>query len=369
MSSSSRMITASLDIHSNGIHVQQIYTGFSLLKKSGYLILAENYNSERIRKNKKLGFKSSFSRCVNVKIGDVKICYDMNDNPYFTQEFLESSDFYFKRSYAKEIVENQGVLSSRIHPYGFNYLVYPDSFDWSGLKRNFRVSNLRTAIKNFPTYLPVFDGLNFVPRVSIMNQSPQGNQEPKVLFIARLWDPNDSPTRQDAEIKERTQINEIRIQCILELKRNFGNRFLGGLIDSGLSQKLCPELVISDSKITSQRGFLNLMKQHPVCISTMGLHKSNGYKLAEYIAFARAIVSEPLHYQVTGNFQKGKNYLEFNSVAECVECVDRLFTDQALRNDIMYNNWEYFRKFERPDAIVRHTIELALGQELKRDFN
>jgi hypothetical protein len=48
----------------------------------------------------------------------------------------------------------------------------------------------------------------------------------------------------------------------------------------------------------------------------MGLYESNGWKLGEYVAGSKAIVSEHLHYDAPGNFSPEQNYLEFNSADE-----------------------------------------------------
>jgi len=63
------------------------------------------------------------------------------------------------------------------------------------------------------------------------------------------------------------------------------------------------------SNLSNRRNYLEVMKQSDICISSMGLHQSIGWKTGEYIAASKAIINESFHYKVVGDFQIGKNYL------------------------------------------------------------
>jgi hypothetical protein len=97
-------------------------------------------------------------------------------------------------------------------------------------------------------------------------------------------------------------------------------------------------------------------------VATTGLHGSTGWKLAEYVAFAKAIVSERLVYEVPGAFAPGRNYIEFTSPEECLNGAVRLIEDGALRQQLMQNNAAYYRDYLRPDALVRNALQTALEQ-------
>jgi hypothetical protein len=96
----------------------------------------------------------------------------------------------------------------------------------------------------------------------------------------------------------------------------------------------------------------------------MGLHQSIGWKFAEYVAASKAIVSETLHYDVPGAFGEGRNYLSFRTPEECVEAVSRLIRDDRLRQMIMRNNWNYYRRHVRPDRLVLGSLMAAAGRAL-----
>ncbi len=357
-------IHVQLEAHANGIHVQQVYTGFNLLEQQGYLTCHVSYERDRILRCKKLGYRSSYNRCVIARMNEKTICYDLNDNPYIVEEFLDISDYYFKRSYSDDIVRQYADRKCKIFPFGFNYLVYTDGWDWNGLIRSFRLSSIRTGLRSGMNYIPAFDFFNDVPRVSSLRQAPPPAVTPRVLFMARLWEPRETAEQQAHGLSDRQSLNEVRIACMHEMKREFGDRFFGGIADSAYARKMCPELVISDKKITSQAHYLSLVKSFPICVATMGLMRSNGYKLAEYIAFSRAIVSEPIQYEVPGNFQEGKNYLEFTSPDACVQKVGELFESKDKIMAMMRHNWNYYNNFVAPDQIIKNTLQVILTPTL-----
>ena len=89
----------------------------------------------------------------------------------------------------------------------------------------------------------------------------------------------------------------------------------------------------------------------------MGLHESIGWKTAQYIASSRAIVNEKLHYEVTGNFEDGENYLSFEGVEECMEKVSFLYDDKDKLYNMKKRNHDYYNKYLRPDQLVLNAIK------------
>ena len=112
--------------------------------------------------------------------------------------------------------------------------------------------------------------------------------------------------------------------------------------------------------MTSQESYLRLLRSHPICVASTGLHGSTGWKLAEYVAFSKAILSEQLVYEVPGGFAPGANYLEFSSPEECLNAAVRLIEDADLRQRIMRNNAGYYRQYLHPAALLKNALTKAL---------
>ena len=126
----------------------------------------------------------------------------------------------------------------------------------------------------------------------------------KIVFFTRLWE-------------NENNINSTRIEIIRRLKKEFGDRFIGGLYDSELARSLAPDIILS--KRQTERGrYLRLVQDSDICIGSTGLHDSIAWKTAEYVAMGKAIVCEELQYEVPGNFLSEKNYIPFSGIDECI---------------------------------------------------
>ena len=94
-------------------------------------------------------------------------------------------------------------------------------------------------------------------------------------------------------------------------------------------------------------------------IYTRGLHHSLAFKLGEYLASSKCIVTEPLRNELPSPLVPGKNYLEFSTPQECMQRCEQLLDDHDLANQMRRNNWEYYQREVRPDRHVLRCLERA----------
>ena len=100
------------------------------------------------------------------------------------------------------------------------------------------------------------------------------------------------------------------------------------------------------------------MRKSSICIASTGLFNSIGWKLAEYVAAGKAIVSENLNYQVIGDFTEGVNYLGYDSIKQCVDAVDKLYTNPELIEKMRKENKKYYYNYQRPDKQMEYVLKL-----------
>ncbi len=324
-------------------HCSQIITGFLILKDQGWDIELEDSSKDS-------GNPFFDLPIVQVQYRGKTLIYDLWDgyqNPDGMKKALEAADIYFKRSFSRE---KNGELfpeyAEKMHPLGFNYhLTHKKSPINEPLWKSF--------IKPFTGRTPE---RYFVPEV--FEAEPKITMEaPKVLFLAQLWE-EDEPGLPLEIVAERQYINRMRMAIMKGLRQEFGKNFIGGLVSSPLSQQRAPELVIPREK-TERRAYLGLVHDADICIGTMGLYESIGWKTAEYIACAKAIVNEKLRYEVTGDFEAGKNYLPFTNARECIQAVKEL----AKAPDRMYAmkqaNREYYLNYLKPEVLIQNSLKTA----------
>ena len=345
-------------------HVQQLYTGFFMLKKRGLISLTQKSFDKFSYCNKKpQHIKDARKTHLRVVLnGRIRVYYDNHDSWEVDEEFLSDSDIYFKRSYSTRKLESYGCLRSKIYPLGLNYLVYPDNIDRFALNRCLLLGDAGEKIHSLIGSLKFLDEFFFMPRVRRMEALPCIADDPRILFMVRAWNPFDSPGRTQEKIEERKEINETRAACVNLLKSEFKDRFYGGFIVDEYTKNNYPGLLMPDNKMSSQKNYIKTLKSYPICIATTGLHGSIGWKFAEYIAFSKAILSEKLNYEVPGGFSEGTNYLEFTSPNECAEKAERLMSNGISRRHLMYSNAKYYNDFLRPDSLILNTIITALSK-------
>lgn len=357
-------IKCKLISYSNNDFLQQVYTGFFLLYKSGLIDLEQMVIKEKEENSNNDHYRINQHICVIVNDG-IKLYYDMKDSWEVDKEYLSDSDYYFKRGYSQVHLRSLGEQQRKIFPYGLHYQVFPSAMDRFALQRNLVLSDGIQKITGIVKPLNIFNRSRFAPRINTMQSLPDYNANPKIIFMVKAYDPYDKPDRPKEKIEERIQINETRASCIKMLRSEFRDRFYGGFYHTGYAENNYRDYLMPDKKMSFQRNYINLLQSFPICIANSGLHGSIGWKFAEYIAFSKAIVTEKMEYEVTGNLEKGKNYLEFCSPEECVDKASILFTDKKLRNEIMTNNVKYYQSYVRPDSLILNTLLTALSEREK----
>lgn len=181
-----------------------------------------------------------------------------------------------------------------------------------------------------------------------------GLDPPNVLLLTRVWDHR---KMSGAKAEHWERLNGLRAACIRALSLEFGPQFVGGLAPTPSALRDFPDLVV-DASTTRRSVYLGTMKSSRVCVATAGLRDSNGFRLAEYTAASRAIVSEHLSFEVPGPFGAGTHYLPFRSADQCVEACRRLVDDREACASMMAANRSYYLGYVRPDALVRNALSV-----------
>ena len=319
-------------------HLNQIYDGFWKLKQKGII----NLVSTRIH-------KKNDNPVIKVVVNKRHILiYDTLDGLNWIngsiKENLEyfkknsSCDFYFKRSYDPKL--QRYLTKGEIHPLGLNF-----SFDYNGdypLTITERLKNtLQRKIKK-NTFKPI--AYEYPPLI---------NPDHKILFLCGLWNPDQV---NSTELKlQREQINADRITFVRECKSEFGSQFTGGIQINDYSKKVAKD-ILAPFEITNKKNFMNTVKSHNICIATKGLHNSIGWKFAEYTTASRAIISEPLHYKLPGNFKNKKNYLSFNNTSGLISNIHSLLNDKHKMQSMMTENYKYYNNYVDSEKLILNTL-------------
>jgi hypothetical protein len=185
------------------------------------------------------------------------------------------------------------------------------------------------------------------PLVDEYEADPGGAEQ--VLFQVTAWD----PTRgQDPE--DRRKVNSGRAAIIKALRKAIAHRFVGGFVPTPYARSTYPGL-LSELPV-GQRDYLRLVQESAITVSTVGLHGSNPWKLVEYLAGSRAIVSEPLRYELPESLEGTAEF--FDDSEQCVERCIELLDSPGRRAELQDRSRSYWLRNARPDRLlVRRLLE------------
>jgi hypothetical protein len=342
---------------SNSERLSQLFTGLCDLHKKGWINLTQTIvRPPELDTAKPQHLRRAHLDHATIFLGSKRLFFDMHDSQEIASSMLSESDLYFKRSLSCEHAIDP-FRSVKIRPWGLNYPVESNGFDQFALARQMRFNTGTNRFRELWRHLPVGSRRSLASRKF---ESDPTDHPAKVLFMTRLWNPDDDPDRSTEKKESFKQINENRVGCVRLLRNALGSDFHGGVMDSPQARKLCPDVIVANPKDVAKWQYLELVRQHPICITTTGLHGSTGWRMGEYVAMSRAIISERLENHIPGSFHEGTHYLPFSNVRECETLVGRIFDDMNRRFALMTACNQYYRDYLRPEKIVWQALQQSI---------
>ncbi|MFZ2647443.1 MAG: hypothetical protein WAX43_03785 [Lactococcus chungangensis] len=330
-----------IKIYSREQHISQILTGFIILKQEGKinnLIIEKHYNAVCNMPNEHI---------VEVVLNrEIIIAYDVHDGYYFYKKeekakydnYIEKVDFYFQRSYNES--ENKLLNEpDKIFPLGLNYFVSCNNNPLT--KIDFQSKNIHDFLASIQRRIA---GRNLY--VENFEKDPSKTKNiPKIIFITRTWGDR--------------KLDDFRADCIRKLKKEYGSSCVAGFKATKDTLVNYPDCVLP-KKITKKSNYLKLMRESDICITTTGLHRSIGWKFAEYIAASKAIVTEKLNYSPGASLKVNENFLEFETSEELIKQVKKLVNNKKLLNNMKVLNSIYYKGYLKPEIIIWNSFKKVL---------
>ncbi len=340
---------------SNITHLRQVFTGFHILDRKRVLRVRYGEGAERLGISAGVDLDRE-AYCVGADVkGLGLLIYDVHDSDVINAKLLERAQMYFKRSYNPQLHREH----KKIRPLGLNLLV-EDSPSVMAARRALRFGRGRSRYGDVLRAIGVSPP--YTARETDLTALPIARDNPKVLFMTRVWQPEGYYGVTPEETRDRKSLNDMRADCIRTLRSALGERFVGGLIPDAFTLEHYPDAALKGGEPARKDLYLKGLEEFDICIATRGLLGSTGWKFAEYLAKGRAIISESMTNQATGPLQVGVNYLSFASPDECLVGVETLLNDVTRRQTMMIANQDYFDAYVRPEALVRRTIATAIAE-------
>lgn len=242
--------------------------------------------------------------------------------------------------YAKvNVVEEQTGKYQKILPIGPNFGIRYFSL----LEYIFFTYTLhrKTKIKNpfFKTFFTNSFKRSFYRTYERKN--PEESNLKKTFYLNYPWRKHHEVTKRRKEITKILKDLEKRDIIIFEggfSKRRFGYH-------KGLKP-------YSAKKNYSHKDYIKAVKRAGFVINTPAVHGCLGWKLGEYLALGKPIISLPLGRVMPGDFKEDVHYVEIENIQELYNKIPKLLGDPVKTQGLSHNAAEYFQQFLTPERVI-----------------
>lgn len=251
---------------------------------------------------------------------------------------LQWCDVYAKRNMN---LRHPGAFLSKVIPFGVN---------WACHSRRSALAALVAIAGSLPraskTRLMEVYRYLVTPRWEAYEYGPRQPINDLILFQARVWEPIDAPGDE--------AINDERVSLLLALRREFGHRVVGGIVPTPFALKTYPGLITNQP--CRQPQYIQWAKKALIGIYFRGLFGSIAFKMAEYLAASKCIVSEPIENELPVPLDHISLY---RSNDECLAVCDQLLSDKSLAESHRQQSWNYYKAQVSPRAHMTDLLARA----------
>lgn len=106
----------------------------------------------------------------------------------------------------------------------------------------------------------------------------------------------------------------------------------------------------------SQNEYLKKTKQSAFVFNTPAVFNCHGWKLGEYLAMGKAIISTPLYYELPEPLVHGENIHFIQSTDEIAEAIDLLLNNRKYRSKLEKGASRYYEKYVKPYSAIERMI-------------
>lgn len=264
---------------------------------------------------------------------------DYNDT--YQREASDGIDLYAKRSLTAEDVA-RGVW-----PLGFHFN-YAYSLHRLLRRPGFVARRNAIEIQRALDVLQLSTGSHFARRIEQWFRPPEDHGG-RAIFYTRLWDPDRN--RDPDEKERRRKMNRVRIDAVRALRAMPNTA--AGIYPTPDAISACPDLVLTHAEMRS-KAYGEVLRGADIGIANEGLKGSPGWKIGEYVAGSKAIVTNAIEC-VIPDFERGRHYAEFDDVAAVPDLVADLRRNHGYRA-MQEANWEYTRRYLHPDVYFERLL-------------
>jgi glycosyltransferase involved in cell wall biosynthesis len=281
----------------------------------------------------------TFAAIVKSENGEKRIIIDAFDSNRIDPDMAAWSDVYGKVNYRKEQVSAE--LNSKIVPIGpsfaikiwnFPELIYHLFFNYQKVRK--QIFMKENFFKNYWRQFKRLPLKEYKPRNEV--------QVNYIYFISSLW-------------KKENRVNESRAEFINACKNVNGLIFEGGFAPRSDDKTLGYDNLISPRIKVSE--YLKKIKKSVLVFNTPAVQNCHGWKLAEYLALGKAIVSTEMFNEFPEEMKADKHLYILSKNEYIEEVILRINQDPDFRLSLEENGRIYYEKNLKPERVINRLIE------------
>ena len=271
-----------------------------------------------------------------------QIVIDFGDTPTFRKELYAWADVYAKVNLTPETQQTHEKMMP-IGPASIGIRLYPKWMTpWVAIRRYMSASGrIPSAAEFFASYKAGLRRLTFDGYREALRARPD-----YVHFVSTLW-------------KDDRVANDFRVNFMEAIRQVPGLIFEGGFVPRADGQTLGYDAYIGPD-FEPLEVYRRKIGRSFVVFNTPAVKKCHGWKLPEFLAWGKAIISTPPVRMFPEPLEDGVHWLLTDgTVDHMVACIQRLQDEPELYDSLQINARDYFDRCLRPDVVMRRIIERA----------
>jgi glycosyltransferase involved in cell wall biosynthesis len=190
------------------------------------------------------------------------------------------------------------------------------------------------------------EGYNWQKKRPRLNQYAEGPERDKyIYFDSMLW------KHENCKYETNTWRAAFMRAC-KSSQAAFSGGFFG--FENHPDKELYRDLLMT-KYLTTDR-WLEEVRKSVLVFNTPSVFGGHGWKLCEFMAMGKAIISSPLNNDLPKALEHGKHIHFVEKKEELEEAVNLLLTDKEYRKQLSRGAREYYLQYQEPKQMIRRLI-------------
>ncbi len=295
-------------------------------------------------------FDQYFAFVLKEKKGyEKRVVIDYRDKNNLNVDALCWTNVYAKVNFntkVEEYIQLKQELKDKIIPAGTNF----------GVRIWDKIHTVRYLVQNYIRsyeYLPVnfrtfLSGYNWQMKRETLDVYEKSDSYPGYVFhVSSLY-----LNQEHGDVT-----NKMRSIFVRTCKNNANCTFEGGLLSRSINQSINQYSDVITNKYYPPSVYIQNVKNSAFVFNTPAAWACHGWKLGEYLAMGKAIISTPFVNEMPGKMVHGDNIFFVETEGEMEEAVNRLLSDNSLRIRLEKGAKAYYEKWVKPNMVIQRILQ------------